>query len=419
MRRTFPLLLTVALMTGTRAGSADDAPEARVYAANDVVDSVGVVSHFDYWGTPYDSAWPAISDALIASGIKHIRDGGADLSPRYDSRLALLGRHGINHSAMFNVDTNAAQIRDTLRVFLPYVDFVEPENEYNAARDAQWPAHLAAEQELLYRTVRAEPDFDKIAVLGPALNFASYYATLGRLDEYEDDGNLHNYPCNLNPGTTKLHFGIATNHELIRASTRDRPIWTTETGYGDDLTLKPQCGLPDDVIAVYLPRMVAERWLLGEPRTYFYQLADMPTDRRFGKLGLLEDDGTPKPQFIALRGMLQLLADPGKPFVPTPQRFDVTPLPDLRELALQKRDGTYELLLWREVESADPRTSAPLEIAPLEASVTVPAGDRSAIVRTYGAGFTLQARAVVAERGIVRVPVTDRVTFLEFPGSRP
>jgi len=419
MTRTIPLFLAFALLTGAVAATADDAGQTQVYAANDFVDSVGVVSHFDYWGTPYNSAWPAISDALIGSGIKHIRDGGAYNSPRYLSRLALLGRHGINHSAIFKVDTTAAQIRHTLTAFLPYVDFVEPQNEYNASRDEQWPTRLSAEQKLLYRTVREYPDFAGIAVLGPALNFASYYATLGRLDEYEDAGNLHNYPCNLNPGTTKLHFGIATNHAQIRESTPSKPIWTTETGYGDNMTLEPQCGLADETIAVYVPRMVAERWLLGEPRTYFYQLADMPSDRRFGQLGLLTADGTPKPQFVALRSMLQLLADPGNAFVPTPQRFEVTPLPDLRELALQKRDGSYELLLWREIESADPRTSAPLEIAPLEASVTVPTGTRSVTAHTYDTGFGLQARALIPERGSVRVAVTDRITFLEFQRLRP
>jgi hypothetical protein len=411
------ILLIGSCIDPVKAGSPSAfADSLSVSRAGDFVNSVGVVSHFDYWSTPYNSAWPAISAALIDSGILHIRDGGMDRSPLYLSRLALLGRNGINHSAMFNVNVTADQLNSMLDVFGSYVDFVEPQNEYNASRDPNWAARLVAEQKVLYNTVHGRKAGGRsIVVLGPALNFSSYYGALGPLDQFEDAGNLHNYPCSLNPGTTKLHFGILTNHQDIKASTTYKPIWTTETGYGDNLTLTPQCGLTDDVIAKYVPRMVAERWLHGEPRMYFYQLADMPTDSRFGMLGLLRADGSPKPQFIALRSMLKLLSDGANKFPLTAQQFRVEGAPPgLRTMVVEKSDGSYYVLLWLEVESADPHTSVAINVAPANVMVAVPPTFRSAEIYTYGRGWNLDRAPVAISSERIRVAVNDQITFLKF-----
>ncbi|MGP6190487.1 MAG: hypothetical protein ACLPSH_10510 [Vulcanimicrobiaceae bacterium] len=419
MRRTITLILWIAAAIGlcalpaTSTAGPDASSGVPAAEADAFVESVGVVSHFDYWNTSYNTAWPAIGAALLGSGIRHIRDGMIDRSPLYRSRLELLGRHGVNHSAMFDIDSPASEIDAMLALFEPYVDFVEPPNEYNNRHDPNWPARLAAEQKVLWNAVHANPAYRNVVVLGPSMNFAQYYASLGPLDDDEDAGNLHNYPCNLNPGTNKLHFGIATNHALIRASTVRKPVWTTETGYGDDLTLTPQCGLPDEVIAIYVPRMFAERWLAGEPRTYLYQLADMPSDRRFGTYGLLHADGSPKPQFLALTSLLHLLADPGGPFGAVPQRFTaVAQTPDLQQIVLQKRDGTYDVLLWREVESADPRTSAPLRISPVQATVSVPAQFRQVTAYAYGAGWALHGQPLAVQNGAVRTAVSDKISVL-------
>jgi len=386
--------------------------------ADAFVDAVGVDSHFNYNGTSYIRNWPAISSALIGSGIRHIRDGGKP-EAAYLERLAMLGSHGIDHNAGFALTATPAYVESTLRTFAPYVDFVETQNEYDSAAktDPQWADKVIAAQKTLYATVHGDSAFSRVTVLGPALARQRYYSMLGPLDAYEDAGNLHYSTCDDPPGVDTPRQSVRRVHALLRMSTQTKPIWTTEAGYNSD-TLRP-CHLPDDIIAKYDPRTVAERWNLGEPRIFFYQLADMPRDSVFGGTGLLHADGSPKPQFTALKSMIGLLADPGPAFAPSPLKYAIGGnTKDVHHTLLQKRNGRYELLVWLEVPawkstSADHRVGTPLDVRPQTISVTLPPLVASAKLYRYAHNWSLTPSPVAIRGGSAQFEVSDAISFLE------
>jgi len=384
------------------------------------VNSMGVDTAFSYRGTSYTRNFPTISTALIRSGIRHLREGGAP-TPAYDQRLAVLDAHGIHHSAAFDVHAMTPErITATLTTFGPNVDFVEPQNEYDsfaAKSDPDWTGKLIAAQKTLYNTVHGNPAFNGITVLGPALAHQELYARLGALDQYEDAGNLHYATCDDNPGVGMPGQGLQKIHALIRASTQTKPIWTTEMGYDDH---SPRyCELPDDVIAKYDPRTSALRWNQGEPRSYFFQLADMPYDPVFGYMGLLHADGSPKPQFTALVNLIHLLSDRGPSFTPTALQYSMSG--DTRNVdhtLLQKRNGRYELLLWIEVPSWMSHNHANgtgyrVDVLPQNITVTVPRSITSAKVFRYGSNWELTPTVLPLRDGSLRLKVTDTISTLE------
>jgi hypothetical protein len=395
----------------TSHAAAQEGPQ--VAAADAFVDAIGVDSHFDRLDSPYDTEWPALRDALIASGIRHIRDGNGP-NPQYVERLAELGRHGILHEAGFNIHATPEIIRAHMAAFAPYLEFVEAPNEYDGerAKDPDWAAHLVDFQKMLYTTVRSDSASAGIKVLGPALARQELYPLLGVLDQYEDAGNLHFTTCDRNPENTDVHRSMAWQHSFIRLSTQTKPIWTTETGYNDDM-VRP-CALGDDTIAKYDPRVVAERWNAGEQRIYFYQYADMPSDRVFGGMGLMRADASPKPQFTALVSMIHLLADPGPAFVPKPLNFGLGgDAAGVAHTLLEKRDGRYELLLWLEAPSWDPKTRAAFSVAPQTVTLSLPTGITSGKIYSYTPNWTLAATPLQLSGGSARVRVTDAISFVE------
>jgi hypothetical protein len=183
----------------------------------------------------------------------------------------------------------ASDLKSRLALFAPYVDFVEPANEADNVKHPNW-AQMRSDQKNLWETVRSNKAWANIAVSGPSFaNPGDHAALVGPLDEYEDFGALHNGTCNWNPGTDITWVSIDANTAKIRVTTRYKPIWTTETGYNDNLTRG--CSITDNIIAKYLTRTTTERWLHGEPRTYFNVLVDDPKNVAFGNLGLLHVNG--------------------------------------------------------------------------------------------------------------------------------
>jgi hypothetical protein len=376
--------------------------------------SIGVDSHFNYTNTPYVTQWPAISTALIGSGIRHIRDGGLGYGD-YGTTLATLGKAGIMHDIGFSTNITPFELTTSLALQAPYVDGVEPANEWDSSGDPTWAADLDAEQLLLWSTIRANPLNAGIAVAGPALANQSLYGELGNLDAVSDAGNLHNATCNQNPGTS-TDLGIPTMTAFVREST-SKPIWTTETGYNDSM-LRP-CGLPDAVIAKYDPRTVAERFLAGEPRVYFYQLADMELqDPVFGNTGLIFSSGVPKPQFVSLKSMVVLLRDPGSAFSPQPLSFTISgATQNLHHLLVEKRDGSYFLMLWLEVPSWIGNAPSevggnPLTVLPQTITVAPAVPHASVTIFHYAITDLLGSTRLPPGQSSYTFPVTDSISFL-------
>lgn len=335
------------------------------------VDSIGADSHFSYDNTPYVQNFSTIGPLVAASGLRHLRD--ADRGTVYAAKMNYLAAHGVRHSLGFNVGDTAATIDTALADFGSQVDFAESANELDLTRSTNpdWVQQLQTLQKLIYHTIRAKPAYNALPVLGPSLADANLYSLLGNLDAVADAGNLHSSTCDYNPGISPYFASIEAGIADASKATPGRPIWTTETAYDSDLA--HTCGLSDEVIAKYDPRTVAERWNAGQPKTYFYQLVDVPADAVFGTTGLIEPTGVPKPQFVALESLIGLLADPGPAFVPTPLSFVLAGDTNaVHDTLLQRRDGTYELLVWLEKASWNHDTRAPIAVAPQSVKFELP-----------------------------------------------
>jgi hypothetical protein len=165
-----------------------------------------------------------------------------------------------------------------------------------------------------------------------------------------------------------------------------KPIVATEAGYHSDLTTTSgHYGTSERAIGIYTPRLALEGFRRGIDRTYIYQLAD-PWSSGSGfenRFGLLRSDLSPKPAFLALRNLLRAVdADSAPVATPGGLRLAVSGAPaDLRQLLLRSADGTYSLVLWREVSVWD--RVARLDLLPTPAGVEVVFGQPVTLAQRF------------------------------------
>ncbi len=152
-----------------------------------------------------------------------------------------------------------------------------------------------------------------------------------------------------------------------------RALYSTETGY----TTAPgnMNEVSDLAKAKYTPRLSFEYFNAGVKRAYNYQLLDHKTGTTAqAHFGLVKLDGTKKPAFRAMENTIDILEDPGPDFVPS--AFDYTLVnttPDIHQTLLQKRDGTFYLVLWREVRSYDKLADRDISVPQQKVTVNFPA----------------------------------------------
>ena len=372
--------------------------------ADRFVDSIGVDAKYE------NRTYPALAtQQLIWSGIRHLRDSGEGTD--FTAQMKTLAQHGIKHSIGMVSGFSSAALRTRLASSAGDVDYVEPANEADNVRKPNWN-QMRVDQKNLWQTVRSNHAWDNIAVGGPSFaNPGEHAALVGPLDQYEDFGNLHNGTCNWNPGTDIVWVSIDANTTKMRVTTRYKPIWTTETGYNDNLTRG--CSITDSIIAKYLTRTSTERWLHGEPRTYFNVLVDDPKNVTFGNLGLLHVNGTPKAQFVALGNLVRLLSDPGT--APRPSRVSYTingATPDVHHLLLARRDGTFDLLIYRETPCWDHFKHSAIAVKTETIGLTVP-GLKHASIYKYNSSYSFSNSALyIGTNKTVSIPVNDSISVV-------
>ena len=394
-------------------------------SATSFVDAIGFDSHFDYDNTPYVTKWTDISPLLQRSGIVHLRDGGNFSNIPYESRLHSLYERGIHHSEGFAMGVDAEKVAAVLKEHHDEIDFVEPANEYDASNksDADWIASILKEQRIIFEATKRDSTFNRVVVLGPSLARRRSFGSFGSLDSIEDAANVHDYfTCGLNPGANGSG-SISSVIDSARLDSKTKPIWVTETGYNDDPN-RP-CSMPDDVIAKYAPRSIAERILAGESRVYFYQLVDIPSDSTFGGMGFINADGVAKPQFTAITSLIALLRKSDAPrgiLRPVMLSFDAT-TNDVHHLLLQKSAGTFDLLIWREVSAWRPNflTNIGGVRTPQDAesvSVSFPKPEKVKIY-CYDKDYYMSLASTFAKRTQISLNVSDSISVLELSSIHP
>ncbi len=371
------------------------------------VDAYGVDSHFGAEASAEYKNFGASSRALYDSGIRHIRDGSANGSKTINE----LAAHGIRHSIGFAIKGLTAQtITNSLNPIYGSIDFVEAQNEYDNSGDPNWPAHLRAEQALIYKTVNANSRFKNIAVLAPALDNPKNASVLGNVPA--DFSNLHNGTCDFEPSTTERSIEMSTQQKEIQAEALGKPTWTTETGYDDDT--RSSCSISEDGAAKYIPRTLAYRWNAGMPHVYFDNWSD-ENAAHFAVMGLVTQNGTPKKQYYAVQSLLALLSDRGPSFATKPLQYTASgSTGNVRHTLLQKRNGTYEMLLWIEVPSWDHVRKVPISVKPQTIKLSFAAKPSGVEYFEYGSNWSFNSSGVSTSGSTITLNVTDSISVLSF-----
>ena len=357
-------------------------------SSDSIADSVGVNVHLHYTDTPY-SNFPLVEKLLTDMHVRHIRDGLIDTKwDEFYKRHNALGALGIHCVYV----TSPKQSDDLLtaypqRVHQDFEGFEAP-NEYNNSGDSHWPETLQSFLPRLQQIAkRSTPSNGAALLIGPSLTQPDAYPKTNGFQRYFEYANLHNYLAGRNPGTPGWGGGgygsINWNLNLARSAWGSSPVMTTEIGYTTDLANKQ--GIPEDVEAKYMPRLILEQLLHQIRRTYIYELIDVgpKVSKNDAAFGLVRNDGTRKPAFNALKSLIQITADhDGVPDLEDLSFQLSGDTKDVHHLLARRSEGSYLLFFWVEQPSFDPDSKAKREVAKKQITFSSPARFRSAELLT-------------------------------------
>lgn len=390
MKIALPLLLLCGSLI--QVAHAAPVPASR---ADDFVDSMGLCTHWSYYDTPYGDFSKA-SELLGQLGIRHIRDG---LHPR---ERELWERFGIQTTALFDPGDVRVQLQK-IKESRPFLAMLEGPNEVdifenNAKYKGQvFPEGARLYQKDLYDAVKGDPATASLGVVAPSTARAGSNARLAPLDAF-DFLVMHSYAGGNMPSDSlesDVNNNIKNAARLQGANTILKPIVVTESGYHTagkaNLTIGGvQPGISEAAGAKYFPRHFAEYFNAGIKRTFTYEFlnefADEDTNAE-ASFGVVRRDFSPKPAYTAIKNLIALLSEskwnpatkqwdkPNPNFSPRALDFELSgDTKDVHSTLLQKADGTFYLLMWREVSSFDTKAQKPIENAAAKVMVTFKEG---------------------------------------------
>ena len=356
----------------------------RAKVADEFVDSIGVMTHQSFFNSAYGN-YQAVSDKLVALGVRHARDSAtlssdADYNRKVYDRFKGLADRGVRYNLI--VDPRSPGLANIDRAKMDSIiahsggalEVVEGPNEFDVRGGTDWADRLRSYQRSLYESVKASSK--PVPVLAPSFVYATSYDKLGDMSAYCDFGNMHPYPGGRNPGTSGWGSGgygsLSWNAANARKVCGTKPLIVTETGYHNlpgPLGTDSNTGVPEEISGKYIPRLFLHYYDRGLPRTYEYEMVDLnadPSKSAWGKhWGLLRSDYSEKPAYVALKRLIGLLSDPGPTFAPGSLDYSLSgDLTNVSRMLFQKRDGRFYLVLWQEVLGYDVDKDTYISVAP-------------------------------------------------------
>ncbi len=380
--------------------------------ADAFVDSVGVNVHLHFADTTYGD-FASVENSLKALGVRHIRDGLIDTTwaPYYE-RLNELGRLGIKSTLITSPKESDVVLAEYPRRVPRSFEAYEAPNEYDQSHDPDWATTLNAFVARLYRVAKSDPATSNFPIVGPSLVRPESFSKVAVSSPFFDYANMHNYLGGRNPGTSGWgnngYGSIDWNLNLAKRTWTAKPVITTENGYLTDVS-KAQ-GIPEDVAGKYVPRLFLEQWMHDIQRTYLYELVD--TGKRFhdNSFGLLRSDFSPKASYRAMQSLLGLLSDPGPSFQASGLDFELSgSLANIHHLLLEKRDGTFYLVIWIELPSYDVDAKRELTVPEQKISVQIKQPVKMKVYRMEESG-AMQSSALAQGETL---NLSDRLTILQ------
>ena len=405
------ILIVVALLAPQLAAAAS----VPAKPSDAFVDSIGVNTHTYYTGTVYYSRFQEWKTKLQQLGVRHVRENLVPNRSDQYQRLNELGQAGIKSTVIMGDPTEGLSGLETLLSIAKNrirgsLAALEGTNEFDLSGRSGWLTELSSYHQRLYQLASADPSLSSLPLVGPSVVHWRNQQALGDVSSQIDYGNIHSYPDGYGPESNLgSHLADAV------ANSGSKPVMATETGYhtavGWTGEHKP---VSEAAMATYVPRMFFEYFRRGVVRTFSYELLDEGSgaSEREDSFGLLRHDLSEKPAFAALRNTIDVLGDPGAPFAPEPLDYSLSGNQDnLRQVLLQKRDGSYYLALWRTSSVWDPVRRAALDPSP--ASVTVSVNRSLASAERFAPNSSAASLASFSDpNGPLTVSVGPRVTIL-------
>lgn len=358
------------------------AAQEKARRADDFVDSIGVNTHLYYDSSVYYKRYnDLVKPKLLELGVRHIRDGCTRNYNGYMTRLKELKTLGIRTTLVCDPRylTAPSAVSLVKEIGTDVIEAVQATNEYNLSGDGNWANTLRNYQKQLWQGMKGSSATSGVKIYGPALSGLSAYSTLGDMSGYQDYGTMNNYMSGRNPGNSGWgsdgYGSIAWNMRAAKKSSVSKPVLTTETGYHSVVsTSNGHKGIPDDIAGKYTPRIALEHFNSGIGRTYIYEFINTYNEpgSLYRNFGLLRNDGSQKPAYSALKNLLGLLKDPGSSFSPGSLDYvlsgDTT---NIHRTLLQKRNGTFYLILWKETPGYNVDTKKYISVPSQKVTVTL------------------------------------------------
>lgn len=361
-------ITTAAAIGANGPASSGSALGEKAASSDAFVDSAGLNVHLASGAGLYGNAG-AVQSLIAALGVRHIRDGAAIGQPAVCAAENALAAQGIHLDLITAVNLTMPALGSWVSCLGSTIDAIEGPNEYDTSGDPNWTVTLASYMQQLRSTTLGT------LIISPSLVTEADFALLGNIGPTIDEGNVHNYAAGRNPGTSGwgatdaygTYASLSYNMNLAALVSGGKPVTSTETGYSDDSA--DQYAVPPATQAHYLVRTLLHDWNAGVVRTYLYELADEGAPP-FSHYGIVDASGNPKPAYALLKSFLTHLADPGGAFTTTPLNYTLTAPATVEHSLLERRNGTYSLVLWVEGSEWDPTTSTPIALASQTATLT-------------------------------------------------
>ena len=426
-RRGTLWLLTTLLAVAISGQTAAAAPTPS-RPADSFVGSIGVNTHFYYSNTPYVQGFSLVKQRLAELGVRHIRENIApnDRPDQYQ-RLRELAAMGIKGDLILGDPRNGVSTLDhmisVVRAELKgALDAVEGPNEFNAQGVSNWVPMLREYQQHLYTAVKSDPSLSSLTVIGPSITNWGDAEKLGDMSGMLDVGSAHPYTSR--PPETVVTESL----ERAAQTAGTKPAFTTETGYHTALNYisGSEAFMPvtEAAQAVYMPRVFLEHFRRGVARTYSYELLNQFSDPglkdRESNFGLLRNDLSKKPAFDALQNLIGILKDPGSGFTPGSLDYSLEGNQEnLRQVLLQKSDGSFYLALWRATSVWDAVNK--LALNPGSPPISIKFNQPISSVQLYAPNVSSAPQSSIANPGgQLSYEIGPRVQILRItPGEAP
>ena len=361
--------------------AAPAASQPTIERAADFIGGLGVNTHL---GNKGQTAANIIAD-MAYLGLDNIRQQA--IGPKTPaSAVAAYGQMaaaGLKFDWLTGADLGAtlSDLKSFLKARPGSVAAVEGPNEVNnfafSYNGHTGTTAAVAYQASLYAAVKGDPLTRSI----PVLNFTDSPRTAGAADA----ANAHPYPKQGKQPLDALTTALTAYQRLMPG----KPIYFTEAGYFSLPGKFGWEGVDETTQAKLDLNLIMDAEKLGSQGTYLYDLIDDGADPSgtigADHFGLFTLSGQAKPAATAIHNLTSILADGGAgaaSFTPTPLDYSISGLPaNGSSLALEKSDGTYDIIVWAEPQIWDP--SSHKEVAAPGQSVTVELGSSFAQVSVF------------------------------------